>query len=183
MSESLILFDQRFYKQHDGVAMGSPTLANVFLCYHEKNWFLQVLPSIIFFLKLLNDEICSGFLSKKRYRQKKKSQETFWAYKSYVGHFEKVKEHISNCVVKQYHYCENFCAKNDEAMKKHFSICAAREGITYAFDNGQITFQDKGDLPFTVYFDFETTTTGGSLFFDPKMFVVSYCQIYSFHPS
>ena len=24
MSESLILFDQQFYKQHDGVAMGSP---------------------------------------------------------------------------------------------------------------------------------------------------------------
>ena len=39
MSESLILFDQEFYKQHDGVAMGSPlwpTLASVFLyffCY------------------------------------------------------------------------------------------------------------------------------------------------------
>ena len=37
--ESLILFDQEFCKQHDGVAMGSllgSTLANVFLCYHEK---------------------------------------------------------------------------------------------------------------------------------------------------
>ena len=42
MSESLILFDQEFYKQQDGVAMGSPlgpTLANVFLCYHENIWF------------------------------------------------------------------------------------------------------------------------------------------------
>ena len=41
MSESLILFDQEIYKPHDGVAMGlplGPTLANVFLCYHEKNW-------------------------------------------------------------------------------------------------------------------------------------------------
>ena len=39
MSESLILFDQEFYKQHDGVAMRSPlgpTLTSVFLCYHEK---------------------------------------------------------------------------------------------------------------------------------------------------
>ena len=47
MSESLILFDQQFYKQHDGVAMGSPlgsTLANVFLCYHERIW-LQNCPS------------------------------------------------------------------------------------------------------------------------------------------
>ena len=41
MSESLILFDQEFYKQHGEVAVGSPlrpTLANVFLCYHEKIW-------------------------------------------------------------------------------------------------------------------------------------------------
>ena len=40
MSESLILFYQEFYKQYDGVAMGSPlesTLANVFLFYHGKN--------------------------------------------------------------------------------------------------------------------------------------------------
>ena len=47
MSESLILFDQKFYTQHDGVAMGSPlgpTLVNVFLCYHEKIW-LQNCPS------------------------------------------------------------------------------------------------------------------------------------------
>ena len=47
MSESLILFDQEFYKQHDGVAIGSrlgPTLANVFLYYHEKIW-LQNCPS------------------------------------------------------------------------------------------------------------------------------------------
>ena len=39
MSEPLILFDQELYKQHDGVAVGSPlgpALANVFLCYHEK---------------------------------------------------------------------------------------------------------------------------------------------------
>ena len=46
LSESLFLFDQEFYKQHDGIAMGfplRPTLANVFLCYHEKVW-LQNYP-------------------------------------------------------------------------------------------------------------------------------------------
>lgn len=66
-------------------------------------------------------------------------------------------------------------------------VCASKEGITYSFNNGQITsfqsnFKYLGDVPFTVYFDFETTT-GDTVFFDPKMFVVSYCQIYSFHPS
>ena len=47
MSESLTLFVQEFYKQHDGVATGfplGPALANVFLCYHEKIW-LQSFPS------------------------------------------------------------------------------------------------------------------------------------------
>ena len=47
MSESLILFHQEFCKQHDGDAMGSPlgpTLAIVYLCYHEKIW-LQDCPS------------------------------------------------------------------------------------------------------------------------------------------
>ena len=38
-----------------------------------------------------------------------------------------------------------------------------------------------GDLPFTVYFDFETTT-GDDIMNNPKMFVISYCQIYAFHP-
>jgi len=40
-TESFILFDNRYYQQIDGVAMGSPlgpTLANIFLCYNEKIW-------------------------------------------------------------------------------------------------------------------------------------------------
>ena len=184
---------------------------------------IKFLPNIIFILNFLNDEIGSGFLSKKRYKEKwshKKRLElcrwkNYWiwktrqdlarkervdiapisivyepifqerfpvpcfftdkiylAYKSYVGRFEEGKERIFNRVVKQCHYCENLLAKNNEAMKKHLSICAAKERITYAFDNGQvITFQDNfkylGDVPFTVYFNFETATTSDSVFW-PK---------------
>ena len=85
------------------------------------------------------------------------------AYGSYIGRFEKAKEGISHCVVKQCYYCENLFTKNDEKMKKHVQVCAAREGITYIFENGLIiSFQDNfkylGDIPFTVYFDFEITT-------------------------
>ena len=68
------------------------------------------------------------------------------------------------------------------------SICGAKEGITYAFETGQIlNYQDNfkylGDLPFMVYFDSETTTGGISVFLNPTMTVISYCQIYLFHPS
>ena len=39
MSESLVLFDGEYYKQIDGVAIGSPlgpTFTNIFLCFYEQ---------------------------------------------------------------------------------------------------------------------------------------------------
>ena len=41
LSESLVLFDGEYYKQIDGVAMGSPLgpiFANIFLCFYEQIW-------------------------------------------------------------------------------------------------------------------------------------------------
>ena len=57
-------------------------------------------------------------------------------------------------------------------MKHHIKICVAKESITYCFNNGdKISFQDNfkylGGVPFTVYFDFETTT-GDTVFFLSK---------------
>ena len=46
-TESSFIFDNKLYKQIDGVAMGSPlgpTLANAFLCHYEKIW-LNECPS------------------------------------------------------------------------------------------------------------------------------------------
>ena len=109
------------------------------------------------------------------------------AYRSYIAVVQKEKENIHSRTVKQCYYCESFFAMNEESMQSHLQVCAAKEGITYALDNGQIlSFQENfkylGDVPFTVSFDFETATTD-SVFFDPKMFVISYYQIYSFHPA
>ena len=39
--DSFLIFDGKYYRQKDGVAMGSPlgpTLANVFLCHFEEQW-------------------------------------------------------------------------------------------------------------------------------------------------
>ena len=65
--------------------------------------------------------------------------------------------------------------------------CTSIEGIIYKCENNKIiSFQDNfkhlGDVPFTVCFDFKITT-GDNVFHDSKMFVISFCQIYAFHPS
>ena len=59
-------------------------------------------------------------------------------------------------------------------------------GIAYKANNQKIeSFQKSyhlmGDLPFIVYFDFEMTT-GDSVLHDQKIYFISYCQIYAFHP-
>ena len=43
------------------------------------------------------------------------------------------------------------------------------------------TNKNLGELPFSIYYDFETTTSG-VVFFDSQMFVVSYCMVVAFHP-
>ena len=48
--ENVILFDQKYYSQIDGVAMGSPlgpTFANIFLCYHVRKLSEIFQPGII----------------------------------------------------------------------------------------------------------------------------------------
>ena len=70
-------------------------------------------------------------------------------------------------------------------MKEHIDFCAGQAGFSYLFDNGNIinyqdNFRKLGDLPFVVYYDFETTT-GSVVFFDARMYVVSYCMIIAFH--
>ena len=73
-----------------------------------------------------------------------------------------------------------------KAFEKHINNCSQAAGISYKFENKSIvSFEDKymflGDLPFVVYLDFETTT-GSNLFLDRKMYVISYCLIFAFHP-
>ena len=71
-------------------------------------------------------------------------------------------------------------------MQKHLSVCAGKAGFTFSFDNGKIIdyqehYKNLGDVPFSVYYDFETTT-GSVAFFDAKVYVISYCIVIAFHP-
>ena len=41
VDDTYFIFNEQYCEQIDGLAMGSPlsaTLANIFLCHHEKNW-------------------------------------------------------------------------------------------------------------------------------------------------
>lgn len=63
------------------------------------------------------------------------------AYRSYIGRNVKIKGKLGHLTVRQCHYCKNFFAKGKELMKNHIKVCAAKKGITYCFNNGEITFK------------------------------------------
>ena len=47
VKNSFFLFNDKYYEQIDGVAMGSPlgpTIANIFLCYWEEIWIKKFRP-------------------------------------------------------------------------------------------------------------------------------------------
>ena len=81
------------------------------------------------------------------------------------------KKSFSHRNAKQCSYCEIFFVKSEKKMEKNLLVCSGKTGINYVFNNGKIlSYQDNynklGDLPFAVYYDFETTT--GSVFLMQK---------------
>ena len=64
-NKSFFIFDITFYKQLDGVAMGfplGPTLANAFLCCHEKRWLDKCSEEFkpLFYRRYVNDFLYSS---------------------------------------------------------------------------------------------------------------------------
>ena len=61
-SQTHFLFNEHFYDQTDGVAMGSPlapVLANLFMGYHEKNWLTNYDGSnVLFYRRYVDDIFC-----------------------------------------------------------------------------------------------------------------------------
>ena len=95
------------------------------------------------------------------------------------------KEVIEHPTARQCYYCDNFFSRKD-SFETHVKTYSSITGIAYKFNNRKIeSFQKNhhfmGDLPFTVCFDSETTS-GDSVLLDKIMYVISCCQVYTFHP-
>ena len=87
------------------------------------------------------------------------------------------------------YYCNNFFRKKYKA-DQHLKVCSRKPGIVYNFCSQTLTsfednYKSKGDVPFTLFFDFETTSPTDADYLNPedkKMFVVSYVIVVAFHP-
>ena len=85
---------------------------------------------------------------------------------------------------KQCPYCQNVFLKNEERIATHVKCCAGQAGYSLVFDQSVVNYEENfnkiADVPFSVYYDFETTT-GSAIYTDAKIYVVSYCMIVAFH--
>ena len=105
-------------------------------------------------------------------------------FRTTIGKSRKGGNVLNHNHAKQCHYCNNYFIKSDEKMKKHLSICSGKAGLTFSFDNGKIAdhqdhYRNLGNLSFSIYYDFETST-GSVVFFDAKMYLVSYAWLWLF---
>ena len=87
------------------------------------------------------------------------------------------------------YYCNKFFRAKSK-VENHLKVCSGKPGVVSNFCSRTITsFEDnyklKGDVPFAIYFDFETTAPTDSDYLNPeekKMFVMSYVIVVAFHP-
>lgn len=111
-----------------------------------------------------------------------------YIYLSFNTSVEKLKNRekfLNHTGARQCHYCNNYFVKSAQKNEKTLVCCAGKAGFTFSFDAEEvIAYQDHykklGDVPFSIYYDFEITT-GSVVFFDVKMYVVSYCMVIAFH--
>ena len=85
------------------------------------------------------------------------------------------------------YYCSTFFIRKTD-FDKHIRVCGKKPGVVYDFILQNVTFEDnikyKGDLPFCVYADFETTAPTGD-YLNPEnnsVFAVSYALVFAWHP-
>ena len=85
-------------------------------------------------------------------------------------------------------YCNDFWVTKSR-YEAHLRVCGKKPGVVYNFNlKNIVTFEEnlkyKGDVPFSVYADFETSAPIGD-YLSPEnkqMFAVSYSLIFARHP-
>ena len=85
----------------------------------------------------------------------------------------------------EFYYCNDFWVTKSR-YEKHLRVCGKKTGVIYDFSlKNVVTFPDnlkyRGDLPFCVYANFETTAPTGD-YLNPEnkaMFAVSYSLIFA----
>ena len=93
----------------------------------------------------------------------------------------------ANTLYERY-YCNDLLVTKSR-YEKHLRVCGKKPGVIYDFMlKNIVTFQDnlkyRGDVPFCVYADFETTAPTSD-YLNPEnkaMFAVSYSLIFAWHP-
>ena len=94
-------------------------------------------------------------------------------YKAYTTFYTHGDRTVKSHTIQQCPYCYNFFRKSKEKMIEHTKCCAGQAGYTYQFHSPIVNYQENfskiGDLPFAVYYLFETTT-GSGIFHDAQMF-------------
>ena len=108
---------------------------------------------------------------------------------AYTGLYSEGKKTRRAFSLYECYYCNKFF-KNKTKAENHLKVCSRKPGIVYNFCSQTLTsfednFKSKGDVPFTIYFDFETTSPTDGDWLNPedrKMFVVSYVIVVAFHP-
>ena len=108
------------------------------------------------------------------------------AYTALYSEGEKIRRALT---LYECYYCNKFMKRKGKA-ENHLKVCSGKPGIVYNFCSQTLTsfednFKSKGDVPFTIYFDFETTSPTDADWLNPedkKMFVVSYVIVVAFHP-
>ena len=106
---------------------------------------------------------------------------------AYVGKIPDNGQIITNRPFECY-YCQKFFAKKN-VFERHIKQCSGKPGVVYNSDiQNIVTFEDnikyQGDLPFSIYADFETTAPNSD-FTSPEnatMFAVSYAIVLAWHP-
>ena len=108
-----------------------------------------------------------------------------YAYRSI---YQKVQKEFAGNTLYECYYCNDLWVIRGK-YEKHLKICGKKPGVIYDFTlKNIVTFEENlkyyGDLPFSVYADFETTaTTQDHLSPENKeMFAVSYSLIFAWHP-